>query len=94
MFLDVQHIMVQSCANEIEQWLFSRCTFDLSYFQCQLRYRFTQYLILKVSLVVLRIEAVLWCDSTFILCYSILKTAICPFSYINRDLLNFILAGL
>ena len=50
--------------------------FDLSYFQCQLRYRFTQYLILKVSLVVLRMQVVLWCDSTFISCYSFQKTAI------------------
>ena len=50
--------------------------FDLSYFRCQLRYRFTQYLILKVSLVVLRILVGLWYDSTFILCYFALKTAI------------------
>ena len=50
--------------------------FDLSYFPCQLRYRFTQYLILKVSLVVLRIQVGLWCDSTFLLCNYILKTAI------------------
>ena len=33
---------------------FKRFNFDLLYFWCQLRYRFTQYLILKVSLVVLR----------------------------------------
>ena len=49
--------------------------FDLLYFQCQLRYRFIQYLILKVSLVVLRMKVVLWCDSNFMLWYSILKTA-------------------
>ena len=34
---------------------FRRLSFDLSYIQCQLRYRFTQYLIFKVSLLVLRI---------------------------------------
>ena len=55
---------------------FRHLNFDLSYFRCQLRYSFIQYLILKVSLVVLRVKVGLWCDSTFILCYSILKTAI------------------
>ena len=45
-------------------------------FRCQLRYRFTLYLILKVSLVVMRMQVGLWCDSTFILCYYILKTVI------------------
>ena len=55
---------------------FRHFNFDLSYFRCQLRYRFIQYLILKISLVVLRMKVVLWCDSIFILCYSILKTAI------------------
>ena len=50
--------------------------FDLLYFRCQLRYRFTQYLILKVSLVVFRMYVGFWCNSTFMLCYSILKIAI------------------
>ena len=54
---------------------FRHLNFDLSYFRCQLRYRFIQYLILKVSLVVLRMKVVLWCDSNFMLWYSILKTA-------------------
>ena len=56
--------------------IFRHLNFDLSFFQCQLRYSFTQYLILKVSLVVLRVKVGLWCDSTFILCYFALKTAI------------------
>ena len=55
---------------------FRHLNFDLSYFRCQLRYRFIQYLISKVSLVMLRVKVGLWCDSTFILCYSTLKTAI------------------
>ena len=54
-----------------------RClNFDLSYFRCQLRYRFTQYLILKVSLVLLRKRQAIGVTNILIICYSILKTAI------------------
>ena len=53
-----------------------RLKFDHSYFRCHWRYRLTQYHILKVSLVVLRRQVVLWCDSTFTSRYPILKTSI------------------